>query len=40
MTGLEQVMVQVYVKLIRAGSRTLESVPTNLRYAVQNALTS
>lgn len=31
-------MVQVYVKLVQAGRRTLESVPDNLRDLVEQAL--
>lgn len=33
-----QVMTQVYVALIRAGRRTLDQVPANLRDAVEAAL--
>lgn len=35
---MENIMVPVYVALIRAGRRTLDQVPTNLRSAVEAAL--
>lgn len=34
----EQIMINVYVSLVRAGRRTLDQVPANLRAAVEAAL--
>jgi hypothetical protein len=31
-------MIQVYYKLVKAGSRTIEQVPENLRLEVQSLL--
>lgn len=38
MTPLEQAMVPVYASLVKAGLRTLDSIPANLQAAVQAAL--